>query len=32
MHGIDTRSSRFQAAAQACQDIVSKAHKLTHSG
>jgi len=30
--GIDTRSSRFQAATQACQEIVSKAHKLMHGG
>jgi hypothetical protein len=28
MHGIDTQSSRFQAAVQACQDIMSEAHKL----
>ncbi len=32
MHGIDTRSSRFQAAVRACQDIASKTHKLMHSG
>ncbi|HEY3955855.1 MAG TPA: hypothetical protein VGM53_20985 [Streptosporangiaceae bacterium] len=30
--GIDTHSSRYQAATQACQNIVSKAHKLMHSG
>jgi hypothetical protein len=30
MHGTDTRSSRFQTAARACQEIVSKVHKLMH--
>lgn len=30
--GIDAHSSRYQAATQACQNIVSKAHKLMHSG
>jgi hypothetical protein len=30
--GIDTHSSRFQAATQACQNIMSKVHKLVHSG
>jgi len=32
MRGIDTRSAPFQAAAQACQDIASKAHELMHGG
>ena len=31
-NGIDPRSSRFQAAAQACQNIVSKVHELMHGG
>jgi len=32
MTGIDTRSSSFHAAVRACQNIMSEAHKLTHSG
>jgi hypothetical protein len=30
--GIGTHSSRYQATTQACQNIVSKAHKLIRSG
>jgi hypothetical protein len=31
MSGIDTRSSSFHAAVQACQHIMSETHKLTNS-
>ncbi len=31
MTGIDTRSSSFHAAVQACQHITAEAHKLMHS-